>query len=70
MVSPSKSRVLTIGALLLSSANNYGVYGAAKVVGSESSSAGEVVVLGGEAIHHNTALMGKIFPVLSQLFRR
>ncbi len=58
-----------IGALLLTSAN-YCVRGGAKVIGAESSSAGEAVLLGGEALHHNTALMGKMFPVLSQLFRR
>lgn len=63
MVSTSKRRVLTIGALLLSS---YGVHGAAKVVVAETSSVGEAV----ELVHHNTALMGKIFPFLSQLFRR
>jgi hypothetical protein len=63
----NKRKVLSIGALLLSSTTiargaemaTKSRGGEAMVVGMESSAGGD-----------HTALMGKIFPVVSQLFRR
>ncbi|KAL3826946.1 hypothetical protein ACHAXA_006026 [Cyclostephanos tholiformis] len=69
-MSSSKFRILSIGALLLSSTIVV-VHGAK--IGTKSSGgvgANDVVVGGVESGGDDTALMGKVFPLVSRLFRR